>query len=153
MFAYFYQVCIVIFLLQGISTPFLVMISGILWWKQSQRLESLKKELELSRRKMIKSDKIFDSILSGLPVIQPLNCLNCGAGVLLQETGTFCPHCRTRGDLPEDYAATVSLKSHVNSLLKSAVRHWRVVNVLTYPLAGWTFFLLIFKIARLLTTL
>src|SRR5918998_3355762 len=144
MFAYFYQVCLAIFLLQGISIPFLLMISGILWWKQSQRIESLKGELELTRRKDIKSDQIFESILNGLPKLRPLNCGNCGGSMLLQETETFCPYCQARGDLPEDYAAAVSLKSQVKSLLKSAVRHWRVANVLTYPLVGWIFFLLIF---------
>jgi hypothetical protein len=46
--------------------------------------------------------------------------------------------------LPEDYSAATSLKSQVKSLLKSAVRHWRAANVLTYPLVGWIFFLLIF---------
>jgi Zn finger protein HypA/HybF involved in hydrogenase expression len=144
LFLYFYHVCLVIFLLQGISTPFLLLSSGLLWWKQSQRLESLKKELKLSRGKKIKSDQIFESILNGLPKLRPLNCINCGAGVLLQETGTFCPHCQTRGDLPEDYAAAVSLKSQVKSLLKSAIRQWRAANVLTYPLVRWIFFLLIF---------
>lgn len=144
MFAYFYHACIVIFLLQGISTPFLLASSGLQWWKQSQRLESLKKELELSRREKIRPDKIFELVLSKLPKLRPLNCTNCGAGVLLQETGTFCPHCHSRGDLPEDYAAAISLKSQVKSLLKSAVRHWRVANILTYPLVGWIFFLLIF---------
>ncbi len=144
MFAYFYQVCLVIFLLQGISIPFLLIISGVLWWKQSQRIESLKKELELTRRKEIKSDQIFESILNGLPKLRPLNCGNCGGSVLLRETETLCPYCQARGDLPEDYAAAVSLKSQVKSLLKSAVRHWRVANVLTYPPVRWIFFLLIF---------
>jgi Zn finger protein HypA/HybF involved in hydrogenase expression len=144
MFAYFYHVCLVIFLLQGISTPFLLVISGVLWWKQSQQLESLKKELEISRREKIKPDKIFELVLSKLPKLRPLNCINCGAGVLLQETQTFCPHCRSRGNLPEDYVAAVSLKWQVKNLFKSAVRHWRVANVITYPLVGWIFFLLIF---------
>jgi Zn finger protein HypA/HybF involved in hydrogenase expression len=120
------------------------MLSGLLWWKQSQHLDALKKELELSRRKTIVPDKMFELMLNELPKLRPLNCSNCGAGVLLRETETFCPYCHARGDAPEDYAATVALKSHVKSLLKSAVRHWRVANILTYPLAGWTFFLLIF---------
>jgi Zn finger protein HypA/HybF involved in hydrogenase expression len=144
MFAYFYQACIVIFLLQGIATPFLLVISGVLWRKQNQQLESLMKELELTRRKNILSDKSFESILNGLPKLHPLNCGNCGGNMLLQEAETFCPYCQTRGDLPEDYAAAVSLKSQVKGLLKSAVRNWRVANVLTYPLVGRIFFLLIF---------
>ena len=144
MFVYLYHVCLVIFLLQGIATPFLLVISGLLWWKQSRQLESLKKELDLSRQKVIKPARIFELILNKLPKLRPLNCINCGAGVLLQTTATFCPHCHARNDLPEDYAAAISLKSQVRSLLKSAIRHWRVANVLTYPPVGWLFFLLIF---------
>jgi Zn finger protein HypA/HybF involved in hydrogenase expression len=144
MFAYFYQVCLVIFLLQGFSMPFLPIISGVLWWKRSRQLESLEKELELTRRKNIKSDKIFELILNGLPKLRPLNCGNCGGSILLQETATLCPFCQTRGALPEDYAAAVTLKAEVKSLLKNAVGHWRVANFLTNPLAGWVFLLLIF---------
>jgi len=118
--------------------------SAFLWWRQSQRLSALKKELELSRKKEIKSDNIFELILKGLPKLRPLNCINCGAGVLLQKTGTFCPHCHARADLPADYATAVSLRSKVKSLVKSAIRHWRVAKLLTNPVVRWIFFLLIF---------
>ena len=144
MFAYFYQLCIVIFLLQGVLSPLLLIFSGVLWFRQSQRLESLKKDLDISREKKIKPSETSESILNRLPKLTPLSCADCGAGVLLQETETLCPHCHARGDLPEDYAAAVSLKSQAKSLLKSALRHWRVANVLTNRLGGWVFFLLIF---------
>jgi Zn finger protein HypA/HybF involved in hydrogenase expression len=144
MFTYFYQVCIVIFLLQGISSPFLLIVSGVLWWKQSQKLENLKRELGSTREKKIKSVELSELILDGLPKLRPLNCGRCGGNVLLKKAETFCPYCQARGDLPEDYAAAVSLKLQVKSLLKSAVRHWRAANVLTYPPVSWAFFLLIF---------
>jgi Zn finger protein HypA/HybF involved in hydrogenase expression len=144
MFAYFYQVCLVIFLLQGFSIPILPIISGVLWLRRSRQLESLEKELNLTRQKNIKSDKTFELILNGLPKLRPLNCEHCGGSVLLQESTTLCPYCQTRGELPEDYAAAITLKSEVKSLLKSAVKYWRVANVLTNPLASWVFFLLIF---------
>ena len=38
----------------------------------------------------------------------------------------------------------MTLKSEVKGLLKSALRHWRVANLLTNRLVGWLFFLLIF---------
>jgi Zn finger protein HypA/HybF involved in hydrogenase expression len=126
MFAYFYQVCLVIFLLQGFSIPILPIISGVLWLRRSRQLESLEKELNLTRQKNIKSDQTFELILNGLPKLRPLNCEHCGGSVLLQESTTLCPYCQTRGELPEDYAAAITLKSEVN------------------PLAGWVFFLLIF---------
>lgn len=89
----------------------------------------------------IKSGSISDLILKGLPKLKPLNCRNCGTGVLLKETETLCPNCETRGELPEDYAAAVSLRTEVKKLFKSAIRHWRVANILTFPLVSWIFFL------------
>jgi Zn finger protein HypA/HybF involved in hydrogenase expression len=124
--------------------PFLPLISGALWWRRSRRLESLERESKLTRRKSIKPEKSIESVLEGLPKLRPLNCGNCGGSLLLQESATLCPYCLTRGELPEDYAAAVKLKAEVKSLLKSAVAHWRAANVLTNPLAGWVFLLLIF---------
>jgi Zn finger protein HypA/HybF involved in hydrogenase expression len=72
------------------------------------------------------------------------DCGNCGGSVLLKEDATVCPYCGTRGELPEDYAATGSLRAEIKRLLKSAVRHWRAANVLTLPIVGWFFFLMIF---------
>jgi Zn finger protein HypA/HybF involved in hydrogenase expression len=142
MFAYFYQICLVIFLLQGISLPILMIVSGALWWKQSQQLDSLRKALDIFQK--IKSGSISELILKSLPKLKPLNCPNCGTGVLLKETETLCPNCETRGELPEDYAAAVSRKAEVKKLFKSAIRHWRVANILTLPLVSWIFFSLIF---------
>jgi hypothetical protein len=144
MSAYFYQGCLVVFLLQGVSLPFLPLVSGVLWRRRNRRLESLEKELKLARRKQVKADKTLESILKGLPVLRPLNCKNCGGSLLLQESETLCPYCQTRGELPKDYAAAVRLKSKVARLLRSAVRHWRAANVLTHPLLRWGFFLMIF---------
>jgi hypothetical protein len=144
MFAYFYQLCAAVFLLQGVSTPFLVLALGILWRKQTRRLEALGKELGPARGKDLKPDEVFESALERLPKLRPLSCAGCGGSVLLREAETFCPYCGARGDLPEDYAAAVSLRSKVRGLLDSAVRHWRVANVLASRPAGWAFFLLIF---------
>ena len=144
MFSYFYQVCTVIFLLQGLSIPLLLVLFGVLWRNQARQLEFLNAELEQSRQKIRERGKAFELILSRLPKLQPLNCRNCGAGVALRELETFCPHCHTRGELPEDYVAAVSLKSKARALLKSATRHWRVANLLTSPVVGAVFFALIF---------
>jgi len=144
MFAYFYQACAAIFILQGVATPFLLLFSGVLWWKQSRRLESLKKDLDSTPGKRLQSDQIFELILKALPKLRPLNCISCGAGLVLHKDETFCPHCHSRGDLPEDYAEAGKLKLEVKSLLKSAVKHWRVANVLTYRPVRWIFVLLIF---------
>jgi hypothetical protein len=143
MLAYFYQVCIVIFLLQGLSLPFLVVLSGVIWWKQNQRLESLKKQLTPSKWSKSQAVSNSESILQSLPKFKPLTCVNCGGGILLRDIETFCAHCQTQGDLPEDYSVEGSVRSEVKGLLKSAIRHWRVANVLTFPPVGWIFFMMI----------
>ncbi|HEX5708971.1 MAG TPA: hypothetical protein VFX96_16845 [Pyrinomonadaceae bacterium] len=141
---FLYQLCLVIFLLQGVSIPFLIVASGLLWWRHSRRLEALGKELEGARREGIKEDKLFERALEELPELRPLKCRNCGAGLLLRKTETLCPHCDTRGELPGDYAAAVSLKTRIAGLLKSASRHWRAASILTSRPVHWLFLLLIF---------
>lgn len=144
MLAYLYQVCLIVFLLQGITLPFLPLVSGVLWWRRSRRLELLGKEVERARRKKLKADKGLESMLKGLPVLRPLKCANCGGSLLLLESETLCPYCGTPGVLPKDYGAAVRLKSEVRRLLRSAIRHWRVANVLTHPFVRWGLFLMIF---------
>jgi hypothetical protein len=144
MFAYFYQLCAVVFLLQGVSTPVLLLVLYLRWRKQSRQLEDLRAELEADDGKGVKSDKLFEALLRRLPKLRPLKCVNCGGAVLLGEGATRCPYCETVGDLPENYAEAVSLKARAADLLKSAVRHWRVANVLTHPVVRRVFFFMIF---------
>ncbi len=144
MFAYFYQLCATVFMLQGISLPLLVIISGILAWKQNHKLERLKRELHIERGKKLTASEISELMLKSLPQLKPLNCVNCGAGILLKERETLCTRCETRGELPQDYAQAAALKWEVRRLFRSAVRHWRIANILTRPAVGWLFFLMIF---------
>ena len=168
--AYFYHVCLALALLQGLSLPFLLIISFVLWQRQKQKRKRLKQALdvlllkELKTRmtprqareslkqglgvshgdatkylKNIKSSDISEQILENLPKLKPLKRINCGSGVLLKETETLCAYCGTRGDLPEDYAVAVSLKQEAKESLKSAERHWRVANILTFPLLNRLF--------------
>ncbi len=105
---------------------------------------SLKKELDLADHRVSKSRDTRQSILENLPKLKPLNCGNCGAGVLLKELGTVCPRCDSRDALPDGYAETIGLKLKVRKLIRTALRHWRIANVLTLPVVGWVFFLAIF---------
>ena len=131
---YFYQSCVVISLMQGISIPFLIIIFRTLSLRHRQKRANLKTELKVGRGGgNNKSTEISELIQNNLPKLQPLKCGTCGAGVLLKETEIFCPHCETRSILPEDYAAAVSLRLEVKKLLKSAIRYWRVANILTLP--------------------
>jgi len=131
---YLYQSYVVISLLEGISLPFLIIIFRTLSVRHRRRRAKLKKELDVVRGRKTKTVEISRLIEDDLPKLRPLKCRACGAGVLLKASETFCPHCETRGSLPEDYAAAVSLRPEVKKLLKSAVGHWRVANVLTLPL-------------------
>jgi hypothetical protein len=70
MFAYFYQVCIVVFLLQGISLPFLLIISGVLAWRQNQQLEGLRKKLPVV--------PVFEGQLGGS---ETASCQACGGDI------------------------------------------------------------------------
>ena len=144
MFYYFYQLCVAVFLLQGASIPFLLALSGRLWWRQNRRLEGLKKELKVAPSKGVKPGEVPELILKSLPVLKPLNCESCGGNVLLREAETLCPYCEARGPLPDDYAAATGLKLEVRRLYASAVRHWRAANVLTIRPARWFFLLMIF---------
>lgn len=140
--AYFYQTCVAIALLQGISLPFVIIVFRRLSLRQRQESAALKDELDKVggvRGHKSRSTDVSKLIHDDLPKLQPLNCEACGAGVLLKETGTLCPHCETKGSLPEDYAVAVSLRMEVKRLLKSAIRHWRAANILTLPLVTGSF--------------
>jgi hypothetical protein len=93
MFYYFYQICVALFLVQGVSIPFLLALSGWLWWKQNRGLESLRAELKSRAPKGFKPGDISELILKGLPALKPLKCADCGGAVLLREAETFCPYC------------------------------------------------------------
>jgi hypothetical protein len=104
MFAYLCQICLAIFLLQGILSPLLLIVLGFVWSRQNKKLERLRKQLEPALAKNAKPDTDVNKILDRLPKLKPLNCSNCGAGVLLQNDGTLCPNCQKRDPLPADYA-------------------------------------------------
>jgi hypothetical protein len=137
MFRYFYQICLVIFLGQGIVLPLLIILAGALWAKQNRRLEALQKELAHARQQEKQTSKRIDRILAQLPKLQPLNCAACGAGLLLRESETRCPNCEARGPLPADYAATISLKQQLKGLARTASRYWHAANSLTWPPVAW----------------
>lgn len=144
MFYYFYLVCVTVFLAQGVSIPLLLALSGWLLQRQNRRLESLRAELEVSPSKGVSPRDIPELILKGLPVLKPLKCANCGGNVLLRESETVCPYCETRAGALEDYAAAGPLKAEVKKIYASAVRHWRVANLLTFRPTRWLFLSMIF---------
>ncbi|MCY7347374.1 MAG: hypothetical protein LH614_14285 [Pyrinomonadaceae bacterium] len=144
--AYIYQIFVLIFLLQGFSLPFLMLLFRILQSRQERvglknivfdNVSDLNRQeferLKIVRKDELSSHQISEFVLNSTPHLKPLKCLNCSAGVLLRESETFCPHCSTHGDLPEDYAKAVALKAGNKKLLERAVEHWRAANILTFP--------------------
>ena len=138
----FYKTCVVIALLQGISLPFLIMIFRTLSLRQRRARHALKKELDGAPGRKTKTAELATMIHNNLPKLQPLSCDTCGAGLLLKDTATLCPHCAAQGDLPDDYKVAVSLRAEVRKLVRSAVRHWRVANILTLSIITGLFIVL-----------
>jgi predicted RNA-binding Zn-ribbon protein involved in translation (DUF1610 family) len=135
-FWYVYQVCAVVFFVQGLAIPFLLLASGMLWRRQNRRLEALRGQKKRSLKPNARKEEQLERILGSLPKLRPLNCVNCGGAVLLRDTEAVCPSCGARTDLPEDYAATASLRHQVGKVLKSALAHRRVARILTHRVTG-----------------
>jgi Zn finger protein HypA/HybF involved in hydrogenase expression len=146
MFYYFYQVCVAVFVLQGVAVPFVVLVSGFVWRGRGRRLEGLRAEVEAGRGKArdAGAGEALRLALERLPKLKPLRCEKCGGGVLLRESETLCPYCGARGETPEDYAATNALRPEVRRLYASAVKHWRAANALTFAPSRWLFVMMIF---------
>ena len=121
-----------IFLFQGLSLPFIVLFAYLTFarqWKQSELIE------KRGRASQVRA--AFAPSAAGLPEFRPLNCPHCGSGLLLDSSGTLCPNCKQRGDLPKDYQRTAVLKSRVERLLASALRCWRLARLLTSRPVTW----------------
>ncbi len=142
LFWYVYNFSVVVFFLQGLSIPFLLLGSGALWRRQNRRLEALRAKKKRTLKPSGRKEERLEAILGSLPRLRPLNCVNCGGAVLLRDTEAECPSCGARTDLPEDYAATASLRHEVTALVQSALAHWRVARFLTHPVTGVALFLL-----------
>jgi Zn finger protein HypA/HybF involved in hydrogenase expression len=144
MLFHLYEILSAIFIFQGVALPFLILFAAISSFRQYDRLEGLKKEVEARREKKGKPDGNSQAVLRALRKLKPLNCHKCGAGVLLQTDGILCPNCQTRDALPPDYGEVVALKPRIKRLAKSAMAHWRAAKALIHPVTRWTFFFLIF---------
>lgn len=66
-----------------------------------------------------------------LPILQPLNCPACGAGVPLRGAVMVCPSCSSRFAAPRAYESIRVLRDEAARRLRRATRYWRITNVLT----------------------
>ncbi|MGZ8313065.1 MAG: hypothetical protein ACXWUR_13485 [Allosphingosinicella sp.] len=141
MFRQIYETGLAIFLLQGVSIPLLLLVSGTAWFRQMSRLSVVEKALARDRKR---HGKTLASMLDHVPKLRPLNCANCGSPVALEVSSATCTACRSVSDLPEDYRATLKLRRQLTRLATVAIRHWLVARILASAPARWFFFLMIF---------
>jgi len=152
----FYQICLGIFLIQGVGLPLFVIASFTIYFRQEKRLKTLQRMVDALAGKPKGSPdsapgkskerrrRSSHSLLDSLPKLAPLKCRQCGAGVILEETRSRCPHCQTTTPLPDDYAIAASLRTRVRKLVRRAVRQWRWAKFLSSRALARVFFLCIF---------
>ena len=107
MFRTIYEIALVIFLLQGVLIPVLLLFSGIALSRQLARLTVMEKAVERDRRQRREG---LDALLKALPKLDPLHCDACGSPVALEARSARCISCATVSDLPADYRATRILR-------------------------------------------
>lgn len=66
-----------------------------------------------------------------LPVLRPLNCPACGAGVPLRGDAMVCPSCAHRFAAPREYGEIRVFRDDAARRLRRATLYWRMANVLT----------------------
>jgi hypothetical protein len=125
-----YETALLIFLFQGITLPFIVALVYFICTRQWRRLLALREQSRAGRVRAA-----FAHSMTTLPSFRPLNCPECGAGMLLDANDVHCSHCQHREALPKDYLRAAVLKGHVQRLLKSALGAWRLARVLTSRVA------------------
>ena len=128
----YYEAALLIFLFQGISFPFVVLFAYIICLRQWRRLQALQQK---ARASAVRLGFALSTAL--LPKFRPLNCPQCGAGMLLETNDIRCVHCQHREAVPKDYQRAVLLKNQVRQQLKSALRAWRLAWVLTSRPVVW----------------
>lgn len=141
MFRQFYEMTAWVFMLQGVLIPWLVVVASFFWFRQMARSTALETSIGQDRSQ---SDRTLTALLRGLPKLKPLYCAGCGGAIVLEEEAGICTNCRALSALPEDYAATRSLRVSLRRLTASAIRHWWVARLLTSTPARLGFFVMIF---------
>jgi uncharacterized Zn finger protein (UPF0148 family) len=69
-----------------------------------------------------------------LPVLKPLNCPACGAGVPLNTERVTCPFCYSSVPVPNEYRLTGRIREEATRKLRNATRYWRRTRLLTSEL-------------------
>ncbi len=132
------QLLMTIFFVQGIIVPIALLLLSIIYFFQNQQFKKLHSIAMKSKPK----ERYTKRLLENLPVLQPLKCQNCAAGVVLGKTKMYCPHCRSQSSLPSDYVTAMELKLEVKKSFKKAMAALKTAKHLTHPLVYELFTLL-----------
>lgn len=124
----FAQIIQSIFFLQGALLPIGLGFALWYWWRTEQQATAFEQIMPKPRD----SRKTQANILHTLPVLEPLNCDSCAAGVVLTKTGTHCPNCGRDAPAPADYTAVLELKTQVAQMFARATSHTKVAQFLTH---------------------
>jgi predicted RNA-binding Zn-ribbon protein involved in translation (DUF1610 family) len=87
--------------------------------------------------------------LESLPTLKPLNCVSCGAGVIIRETHLFCPNCKATDNLPTEHLQLIKTKLRAAKTISMYRRNWRLLYFFTTRYA--TYLLLIACLLQIVT--
>ena len=134
MFRPIYEIALVIFLLQGLLIPVLLLASGIALSRQLARLSVMERAVDRDRRQRREG---LDALLQSLPKLDPLQCDSCGSPVALEARSARCISCASVSELPADYRATRILRRALARVAAAAIRDWRIARVLASRPVLW----------------
>ena len=121
----------IFFLIHAVFVPICL---GVAFWHGMEHDSSIK-ALEQTFGKP--NQAIFTpQILEQLPVLLPLRCSKCSAGVLLEPERVFCPYCQHVDELPIAYAQAMQTKKQVGRVWQAALQAVRVAKFFTSTTAG-----------------
>ena len=140
MFRLVYEAAAIVFLLQGVLIPLLLVLFGTAWLRQTSRLALMKRLVGGAGKR---KEKRLSALLEAVPKLQPLTCAPCGSPMVLEDKSARCISCDSQAALPEDYRATRNLRRRLPRLAAAAIRHWRVARTLTATPVRWLLWLMI----------
>ncbi len=127
----------IFFLIHAVFVPICL---GVAFWHGMEHDSSIK-ALEQTFGKPNQAT-FTPQILEQLPVLLPLRCSRCSAGVLLEPERVFCPYCQHVDELPIAYAEAMQLKKQVGRVWQATLQAVRVAKFFTSTTAGWVLVIL-----------
>ncbi len=122
----------IIFLIHAILVPICLVVAV---WHGSEQFGSIQ-ALEKAFGKPNQA-RFTPQILEQLPVLSPLRCSKCSAGVILEPERVYCPYCQHTDELPKAYAEAMQLKKQVSRVWQNALQAIHSAKFFTSSWAVW----------------